>query len=29
MNGADPQTALTEAATLANALIADYNARRG
>jgi sn-glycerol 3-phosphate transport system substrate-binding protein len=28
MNGADPQTALTDAATLANALITDYNARR-
>ncbi len=28
MNGADPQTALTEAANLANALITDYNARR-
>ena len=29
MNGADPQAALTDAAALANALIADYNSRRG
>ncbi len=28
MNGADAQAALTEAATLANALITDYNSRR-
>lgn len=28
LQGADPAAALTEAATLANALIADYNARR-
>jgi sn-glycerol 3-phosphate transport system substrate-binding protein len=27
MNGADPQTALDDAATLANTLITDYNAR--
>jgi sn-glycerol 3-phosphate transport system substrate-binding protein len=29
MNGADPQAALSDAAALANALIADYNTRRG
>lgn len=28
LNGADPATALADAATLANSLIADYNARR-